>query len=295
MTTSILLDLPYPKVCPSCSHPVTISLPHLVCVNQSCKAKLIFLLEHAAKRSNFDITGLGVEVAEALVNAGLVSNLYDLFMLEEGPLASMPFAKSTYGTVRAKKLLESIDKACDKPWNVVLHSLGCPGLGEPECDLIAAKYSLWDLVTMSPGQLKLELMSLKGVGEKTAVAFAEWLRINSSWLVELGFDAKTGQQTITSGLILILNTVPPKVDTRKQPLLGYSIVLTGTFSTKSARSDYEKRLKLLGCDVPSSVSSKTTYLVAGANVGASKTEAAKKHGVQVIDEAGLLALLKNHE
>jgi len=290
------MDLPFPRLCPSCQHPVTVALPHLVCSNISCDAKLVFLLEHAAMISNFDITGLGEEVARALVSAGLVKNLYDLFMLEEGALASMPFGKGVYGTVRAKKLLDSIDKACDKPWNVVLHSLGCPGLGKPECELIASKYSLWDLaVAMSPGQLKMELMSLKGIGEKTAVTFAEWLRANLSWLAQIDFDSKTKSHIVTSGLILILNTTPEKPDTKLQPLLGYSIVLTGTFSSKSARGSYEKRLKALGCEIPGSVSSKTTYLVAGENVGASKMSAAYKHGVQVIDEAALIALLEKYE
>jgi DNA ligase (NAD+) len=100
---------------------------------------------------------------------------------------------------------------------------------------------------------------------------------------------------ITGGIISILNTQPPKIDTRNKPLLGYSMVLTGTFSTKSARSEYEKRLKALGCEVPGSVSAKTTYLVAGKNVGATKINAAKKNNVTVIDEAKLVEILKEHE
>jgi DNA ligase (NAD+) len=291
---TVSLDLPYPPTCPSCKHPTVVSLPHLVCPNPSCRAKLVFLLAHVAKRPNFDIGTLGEEVAEALVASGLVKNLYDLFTLEEAKVASIPFGKGTYGSVRAKKLVDNIDKAREKPWNVVLHSLGIPGLGEPECDIIAAKYSLWDLaVAMNPAQLKVELMTLKGMGEKTAVALAEWLKINRDWLVQYELTEAGGRAT--GGLITLLNTRPEVIDSRTQPLLGYKIVLTGSFSTKSARSDYEKRLKKLGAEVPGSVSANTTYLVAGANVGANKTDAAKKHGVNIIDEATLIALLKEHE
>lgn len=294
VTASVPMSLPYPATCPTCSHPTVVSLPHLVCVNPGCKAKLVSLIEHACKRPNLDVNGVGEEVAQAVVDAGLVKNLEDFLKLTEEQLANMPFGKGTFGTVRAKKLVTNLEKTSEKPWNVVLHSLGCPGLGEPEADLIAAKFDLVTMVMMPPVQLKMELMSIKGVGEKTAVAFTEWLRVNQNWLARYTFHSD-GQLASLGGIVTVLNTHPEVIDTRKQTLLGYTIVLTGTFSSKAARSDYEKRLKALGCEVPGSVSAKTTYLVAGANVGATKTDAAKKHGVKVIDEATLLDLLKEHE
>lgn len=285
------VNVSFPGVCPSCNQPTTIALPHLLCTNTECPAKLIYLIEHVCKRGNLDINGVGEQVAEAIANLPGVHNPYDFLRLEVGTLAGMSFGKGTFGTVRAVKVVENIKSAYKKPWNVVLHSLGCPGLGEPEADLIAAKFSLWDLTMLaSPTQLKMELIAMEGVGEKTAVAFVEWLRTNRSWLVQINL-----KNEVTGGIISIMDTHPAKVETRAQPLLGYSIVLTGTFSTKSARTEYEKRLKALGCEVPGSVSAKTTYLVAGENVGIKKTDAATKCGVTVINEQALVELLKERE
>lgn len=266
----------YPSTCPACQTRLTVVLPHLVCGNPSCHEKLVGVLVNAAKRSNLDISGLGEEVAVALVNGG-VQNLADLFFIKPDSLASMAFGKGTFGEARAKKLWKEVEKAKEKPWNVVLHSLGCPGLGEPECDLIAARFSLLDIIgVLPPSVLKQELMTMRGIGEKTAVAFVEWMKVSCNWLMLL---LDTGLQT---------KTVQP--DTKDQPLLGYTIVMTGSFS-QGSRNDYKKKLKDLGATVSDSVSKKTTLLIAGDKPGADKMGAAEKYGVKVVDEQYLLELV----
>lgn len=268
--------LAYPLRCPRCGHPTQLSGPHLVCLNLNCQAKVVGVIENAAKRSNLDITGLGTEVAEALVSCGAVETLADLFEQDLASLAAVPFGKSDLGTTRARKLLDEVNRARTKPWNVVLHSLGCPGLGEPEADLIAGRFGLRDLLNViNPGVLKMELMGMKGIGEKTAVTFVEWLRFNKSWLLRLCDH---------------LQTEPVVVDTAKQPLLGYTVVLTGTFS--KPRTAYEKTLKALGATVAGSVSKSTTILFAGTGTeGGSKLASAAKHNVKVQDEAALKQLI----
>jgi len=254
-------------------------MPHLLCVNMSCGEKLKGQLVNAAIRKNLDIDGLGEEVAEALVNAKLVENLAELFKLNVQQLAEMPFGKSSFGTIRASKLHKAIQDSMSKPWHKVLHSLGCPGLGEPECEAIAQRFSLYDMIAVvPPAKLKMDLMDLRGVGTKTAVGFVEWMKLNVDWLYQL--------TTLEE-----LNTKPATPSFSKAaPLLGYNIVLTGSLTRP--RADLEDELKQLGAKVSSSVSKTTTVLVLGADgAGSTKHQAALKYGVKIVDEAGLTTLI----
>ena len=266
--------LPIPKLCPACKSELVIRMPHLICGNPQCKEKIKGLLVHASKRSNLDIIGLADEVAEALVEASFTETLPDLFELSERDLASLPFGKGSYGATRAKKLYEAIQASRTKPWDIVLHSLGCPGLGEPECDKIAAKYSLVQLLGTPTSQLKQELLVLPGIGEVTAINFAEWLRLSTSWLIRLPE---------------FLHTEPRRVDIGAMPLLGLTIVVTGSFD--QPRPKIEVALKILGATVTGSVSKNTSLVVAGHDPGKNKTDAAAKHGVRVIGPDELATLL----
>lgn len=272
--------LPFPATCPDCGRATVIRQPHLICPNPVCGSKIVGLLVHAAKRSNLDINGLGDEVAEALVRAGSVTNLADLFTLEANKLAGMAYGKSTFGTTRANKLYTAIQGAKQRPWNVVLHSLGCPGLGEPQADLIAEKYSLYDLIAvLSPVEVKMGLLSLKGIAEKTAIDFVTWMQASADWLFVICEH---------------LQTVPAPVETRNQPLLGYSVVMTGKMT--GGRDSYKKRFKALGAAVSDSVSKTTTILFAGPDaVGTDKYKSAEKHNVPIQTEDQLVQLLKEHE
>lgn len=272
--------LPYPTTCPSCQHHLLVRMPHLICTNLGCQEKLKGQLVNASIRKNLDIDGLGEEVAEALVNANLVSTLADLFTLSVQRLAEMPFGKSSFGTARATKLQQNIKNSMSRPWARVLHSLGCPGLGEPECEAIAQRFSLYDLVAViPPTKLKMDLIDMKGIGPKTAVGFVEWIKISSDWLYELTQLEE-------------LNTRPAELaqtSAKTAPLLGYTIVLTGSMA--KARADWEEELKMLGAKISGSVTKNTTLLVLGADgAGSTKHQAAIKYGVKVIDESALEVL-----
>jgi len=275
----MLATLPYPSTCPSCSQPTVVRMPHLLCVNMNCPEKLKGQLVNAASRKNLDIDGLGEEVAEAMVNARLVNTLGDIFTLSVQRLAEMPFGKGTFGSVRAAKLHKAIQESMSKPWHKVLHSLGCPGLGEPECEAIAERFSLYDMIAvLPPAKLKMDLMDLKGVGAKTAVTFVEWMKLNVEWLYHLTTLEK-------------LSTKPAVVSFGKAaPLLGYNIVLTGSMA--KPRADWEDELKQLGAKMGSSVSKTTTILVLGADgAGSTKHQAALKYGVKILNESELNQLV----
>ncbi len=279
-----------PTACGSCAGPLTVGAVDLTCDNPSCGARLPELLQYACGKKNLDVDGVGPALAEALVESEFlnIENLYDFLALAESEtvklrnmndLPDLDVGGKRLGTSAAQKLLDGIEKARSKPWNIVLHSLGCPGLGEPECRSITAEWGLNELLYMvsqeDTSTFLQELVSLKGVGTKTAESFISWLDANYDWLYKLN---KLGFNTEAAPAAAPVST----------QLSGMSFCLTGSLS--KPRPVFEALILDAGGSVSGSVSKKLTFLVAGAEAG-SKLEKAEKLGVQVLDEAGLVALL----
>lgn len=269
-----------PLVCPACQGPVTENHVDLLCANEDCSARLPALLEYACNKKNLDVDGMGESLADALCETGVVKLLPELFTLEVVHLENLQLGLSgvTFGRKRAETLVANLARARNKSWAAVLHSLGCPGLGAPECREIAARYSLDVLLDLSgntPTRLKDELVALKGVGATTADTFIAWLDKNRGWLMSmfgLGFNlAAMGVAEPTGGT-----------------LAGLSFVITGSHSVP--RPKLEELVVANGGTISSAVSKKTSYLVAGSDAG-SKLEKATKAGVPVIDEQGLRGLI----
>ncbi len=143
------LDLAIPDHCPSCGTPLTLRNEKVLeCPNAACPPKLRKALDHFAARDNMDIEGLGPEVIEALVSGDLVHSPVDLYQLTADQLAAVPLANGQlYGAVRAAKLAAGIEASRAKPFSTVLHALGAPGIGYPECRSIAQNFSLTDLLS----------------------------------------------------------------------------------------------------------------------------------------------------
>lgn len=274
------IPIQVPGDCPACHSKLVKNGPMLRCLSQQCPAKLVGALTFFAQRGNMDIDGLGEKVAEALV-ARFNANVLGIYLLSEQQLAAMPFpagSESLYGEVRAGKLHKAIKASASKPWRVVLASLGCPDLGRPEEEAISQRYSLERLLSTHSVQLKHELVALKGIGEKTAVTFANWVNAQRDELLQPLLNLR------------ILNVTPLQEMPKAGPLTGYKIVITGELEGAVSRSDWTKRLEELGATVPGSVSKNTTFLVVGnSGEGTSKHTAALKNGVQCLSESEFLA------
>lgn len=272
-----------PVSCPSCQSTLEWSDTNtdLVCANIKCPPKLVDLLVYTGNKKNLDINLLGDAVAETLVEKGLVTSLADLFRLpnKKQELSTMMIDNITFGASRASTLIDGINKSRLKPWHIVLHSLGCPGLGEPECRQIAKKYSLLSLMTtVNEGfldELQKELVTLKGIGKTTAENFIDWLSHNNDVLTDILFNSGLDTNVIDSS---------PSTGV----LLGNTFCITGTHSVP--RGVIEKLITDNGGVLTTSVSKKLSYLVAGTEAG-NKLEKATKLGVKVIDEASLRCLI----
>jgi len=272
-----------PSECPSCGTELLREEGKVVlrCPNSlSCPAQLLASLEFFAGRGQMNIDGLGEKSCRALLDAGLVGNVADLFVLEQAQLEELErFAETSAGN-----LVESIANAAkNATFARLLTALGVPHIGGVASKAIARKYgSLGELLALVDASESTEgfaesLTEIDGIGDVMAESLYGFLvdphnREVLELLRQRGVDPHE-----------------PVADGEGGTLEGKVFVITGALSRP--RADIAAAIETAGGKVTGSVSSKTDYLVAGEKTGKSKLAAAQKHAVKVISEAELDALL----
>lgn len=263
----------FPTRCPVCGGETARQEGEVAirCVNPLCPAQLQRRLEHFASRNALDISSLGGKVADFLVEKGIVKDPLDLFTLNYAVLADYDLGESG-GTRKFGKnafnMRDAVERARTLPLDRWLFAIGIPQVGATVARDIAAQHAhLSDI----PGSALL-----KGAAGQAVLDF---------------FASDYGRQFLARMAALGIDPAPTKAApvATTGPLVGAGCVLTGTLSRP--RPEYAKMIEAAGGIVQSAVTSKTRYLIAGANVGATKTEKARKLGTEVIDEARLLSLL----
>jgi DNA ligase (NAD+) len=256
----------------------------LACPNRiGCPAQRLGAIEFFASRHQMNIDGLGEKVVAQVVEAGLVEDIADLFALTTAQLLKL----ERFGKLSAENLIEAIAEAKKKAtFGKLLSSLGIPNVGSVLAKPIAAKYRKLSALRAaakekSSQELIAELNDIEGIGETIAFHVDKFLRDPHV--------AKVLDKLEAHGL----DPEEAVVDNSYGPLAGKTLVVTGTLSRP--RADVQKAIEAAGGKVAGSVSKKTHYLVAGADTGKTKLDAAHKHGVQVIDETELEALLKGYD
>jgi DNA ligase (NAD+) len=271
-----------PTQCPSCHTELKREdgKVALFCPNRlGCPAQQLAAIEFFASRGQMNIDGLGEKVVAQLVDTGLVHDVADLFVLTAEQLEDLErFAEQS-----AHNLVAAIAKArADATFARLLAALGIPNLGGVLARPIAEKYGKLSALVARAEQvdadaLVAELSEIDGIGETIAQSVDRFVRDPHvatvlRKLAERGVDPEQPIRVVADG-----------------PLSGKTLVVTGTLT--APRADVQKRIEAAGGKVAGSVSKKTSYLVAGADTGKSKLEAAQKHGVQVISEQELEQLL----
>jgi DNA ligase (NAD+) len=257
-----------PDRCPVCETAVVPDAGEVAlrCPNQSCPAVVASRLRHFVSRGAMDIEGLGGRSLDQLARAGLISDAASLWKLDVGRLAELP----GWGAVSAENLVRQLDLARGRPLHRLIFALGIPLVGEGAARTLARRFGSMDVLSEASVE---ELEGIDGIGPVMAKSIRSWFAQdhNRALLARLrahGIDPRESE--------------PDKPEER--PLAGLTVVLTGALSRP--RGEVKARLEELGAKVTGSVSGKTTYLVAGDDAG-SKLEAARRHGVEVLDEAGL--------
>jgi DNA ligase (NAD+) len=260
-----------PKNCPECETPLVKPVNEVVwrCPNTACPARAYKHIQHFASRAAMDITGLGEKNVIALLEAGLVQDAADLYSLKVEQLIPL----ERFAELSAKNLANAIGTKKNPPLAKFVYALGIRHVGaQTAVDLANQFKSLDKLCTATTD----ELSAVEGVGEVVAESIVVW------------FSDQDNQALLSK--FTTAGVRPQSVKTTIGKLTGQSFVITGGLSSMS-REAAADRIRALGGTFQSSVGKGTTYLVAGANVGASKLTKAEAHGTQILDEQQLLKML----
>ncbi len=256
-----------PHNCPACGQPIEHVEGEVAwyCVNSACPAQLVRNVEHFVSRGAMDIVGLGIKIVEQLINAGLVKDVADLYLLKKEDLLKL----EGFADKKAENLLQSIQDSKNRPLQRLIFALGIRGVGEVLANDLTKFYS--DLDALSRATLE-ELQQIEGVGPNIAQTIVDWFKRPS--------NRQLLEKLKSVGVWPVAEKV--SVSTRKQPFQNLTFVVTGTLPGFT-REEVKQYIQRYGGKVSDSVSKKTDYLVAGENAG-SKLEKARELGVKIIDE-----------
>lgn len=261
-----------PHVCPSCGSEVIREEGEaaLRCTNPECPAQLLRNLIHFASRDAMDIEGLGPAVIEQLVSENLICNAYDLYGLKKEDILNI----ERMGDKSADNLLEAIEKSKQNDLFRVIYALGIRHIGQKAAKLLAGRFGDMDSILSATIE---EISSIEGFGGIMAESVFQFFSLPQSHhfieqLRKAGVNMKAQES---------------RQDTRFN---GMTFVLTGTLPTLK-RDQASAMIEQYGGKTASSVSKKTTYVLAGEDAG-SKLTKAQQLGIRIIDEKEFLEILK---
>jgi len=278
-----------PSTCPSCGGPVWRPEDEVVarCTNVACPAQRWERLGHWAGRGALDIEGLGYEIIGRLIETGLVSDVADFYALDAETLAALYMGRVkqdgspvVLGPVMAAKLMANVEASKDRPLSRVLFGLGIRHVGSTVSGLLARVFVSIDALIVAGED---EIAQVEGVGPKIAAGVVEFFANEDNHAV-IEHLRDLGVRMSDEGL---------RGEVRAPTLAGLTFVLTGALD-RYTRDEATAELKAWGAKVSSSVSKKTSYVVAGSDAG-SKLAKAEEFGVTVLDEAALARVIETGE
>lgn len=265
------------RTCPVCGTPLT----HIegeaawVCPNKyGCKPQITGRIEHFVARHAMNIDGIGEEVAVQLHESGLVHNIADIYSLTGNDLIRLDH----FQRKASDRILSGIRKSLEVPFERVLFAIGIPYVGETTAKVLARNVHTIDRLMAMNAE---ELASIPEIGPKIAESI-------------VGYFAAEGNREIIerlreAGVQLCLSEA--ELANRTDKLAGKKIVISGVFA-KHSREEYKAMIEQNGGKNVSSISSATSYVFAGENMGPAKLEKARKLGIPIIGEDEFLAMLE---
>ena len=244
------------------------------CPNESsCPPQIKGKIEHFISRKAMNIDGLGPETVDMFFRLGLIKSAADLYSLQTTDIKDL----ERMGEKSAENIISGIAKSKEVPYERVLFALGIRFVGETVAKKIAKAFHSIDELA------KADLESLKSVdeiGEKIAQSI-------------ISYFADVRNQAFVEQLKKAGLTLERKEDEKLQytdKLAGKSIVISGVFSLHS-RDEYKDMIEKNGGKNVGSISSKTSFILAGDNMGPAKLEKAQKLGIKIITEEEFLSIL----
>ncbi len=267
----------FPDQCPDCGSDVAREEGEAVirCIGgMACSAQLKAVIRHFASRKAMDIEGLGDKLIDQLVDDGLVGSVADIFRLSQPQLAAL----DRMGDKSSENLLASIDQSRSTTLPKFIYALGIREVGEATARALANHFLELDALLAAPTD------ELEGVDDVGPIV-ARHIR---------GFASDNRNKQVVGDLLALgVNWPPVNVASSEGPLAGTIWVVTGKLESMT-RGDAEQRLRSLGAKTASSVSAKTSSVLAGPGAG-SKRKKAEELGISIVDETEWLAMLEEME
>ena len=262
-----------PSKCPVCDTPVVRLEGEAVvrCENVACPAQVKEVIRHFASKGAMDIDGLGEKLVEQLVEKGLIESYADLYFLTLEQIAGL----ERMAEKSAQNLLAGIDKSRDVPLNRLIYALGMRHVGEHVARVLANHFGTLEKLSAASEE---ELIEIHEVGPQVAQSV-------STFFAEPR-NRQVIQRLLEGGVKIQQKQAAAAVD---QKFEGLTFVFTGTLE-KFTRDEAEKMVLDRGGRAASSVSKKTSYVVAGPGAG-SKLAKAKQLGVAVLGEEEFLEMV----
>ncbi len=267
----------YIDKCPECGTPLTRHEDEAAhyCPNEmGCAPQVKGKIEHFVARKGMNIDSLGGETIAQLYEAGLIKNIADLYDLKKEQL--LPLERMAEKS--ADNLIDGIEASKKVPFERVLFAIGIRHVGETTAKKISKKVKSINVLLNST---KEELLAIDEVGEIIAITIAEHF--------SNPYNKNIVDRLIEKGLQFELSEEQQQGGSDK--LKDLSIVISGVFE-KFSRDQYKEMIELHGGKNSSSISKKTSYVLAGDNMGPEKLKKAESLGVKIINEDEFLELIK---
>lgn len=265
------------RTCPVCGTPLTRIEGEAawVCPNKyGCKPQITGRIEHFVARHAMNIDGIGEEVAVQLHESGLVHNIADIYSITGNDLMRLEH----FQRKASDRILSGIRKSLEVPFERVLFAIGIPYVGETTAKVLARNVHTIDRLMAMNAE---ELASIPEIGPKIAESIVDY------------FAAEGNREIIErlreAGVQLCLSEA--ELANRTDKLAGKKIVISGVFA-KHSREEYKAMIEQNGGKNVSSISSATSYVFAGENMGPAKLEKARKLSIPIIGEDEFLAMLE---
>ena len=272
-------DKPYtfPTECPECGAKLVRVEGEAAwrCPNEAgCPPQIKGKMEHFVSRKAMNIDGLGSETIDLLYKQGLLHDIADIYALTQDDIAS----QERLGEKSAQNILKGIEESKTTPWARVLFALGIRMVGETTAKKIVKRFPTIELLQWATIE---QLVTIEDVGEQIANNIVDYFNdmhnldiINR--LREAGVQMESGEDSLPES----------------NKLQGNSIVVSGVF-THHSRDEYKAMIEAHGGKNVSSVSKKTSFVLAGENMGPEKRKKAESLGVQIMTEEEFLKLINN--
>ena len=263
--------------CPECGTPLVRveGEAAICCPNElTCPPQIKGRIEHFISRKAMNIDGLGAETVDLLYSVGLIRDAADLYQLRIPHISRL----ERMGYKSAENIIRSIERSREVPFERVLFAIGIRFVGETVAKKLARAFGSMERIENASFE---ELVAVDEIGEKIAQSI-------------LGFFANEQCRTLVARLKeagLQMEIVEDESIERTDKLAGKSIVISGVFAQHS-RGEYKAMIEQHGGANVSSISSKTSFILAGRDMGPAKLEKAQKLGVPIVNEEEFLAMIE---